>query len=153
VRVVARTANLTHRGVIEVEDTAAFLVEFKSGLFGTVAATNSSCVEWRSFLTVVGTEVNLEYANEKPVFLESSVTGRAAEIEKALAADGREHAAVVGKQYYGAGHTAQLADFIEAIREKRQSEVTMADAANSAALVMAVYESARTGGWVEIPVR
>jgi len=152
-RLVARTANLTHRGVIEVEDTAAFLIEFESGLFGTVAATNSSCVDWRSFLTVVGTEANLEYANEKPVFLESSVTGRAAEIEEALAADGDAHAAVVGKQYYGAGHTAQLADFIEAIREKRQSEVTLADAANSAALVMAVYESARTGGWVDVPVR
>ncbi|MEI3000862.1 MAG: Gfo/Idh/MocA family oxidoreductase [Victivallis sp.] len=58
---------------------------------------------------------------------------------------------MVGKAYYGAGHTAQLADFLEAIREKRQTEVTMADAADSAALVLAVYESERTGGWVEIP--
>ena len=44
-----------------------------------------------------------------------------------------------------------MADFLEAIREKRQTEVTMADAADSAALVLAVYESERTGGWVEIP--
>lgn len=150
-RLAGRTANLTHQGVIEVEDTAAFVVEFGSGLFGTVAATNSSCVEWRSFLTVVGTEANLEYANEKPVFVESSVEGRADEITQALTARGEEQAAIVGKAYYGAGHTAQLADFLEAIREKRQTEVTMADAADSAALVLAVYESERTGGWVEIP--
>lgn len=150
-RLVSRTANLTHQGVIEVEDTAAFLMEFESGLFGTVAATNSSCVEWRSFLTIVGTEANLEYANEKPVFVESPVEGRAAEIERALTVSDEEKGAIVGKKYYGAGHTAQLADFIDAIREKRRTEVEMADAADSAALVMAVYESERTGSWVDIP--
>ena len=37
-RLAGRTANLTHQGVIEVEDTAAFVDEFGSGLFGTVAA-------------------------------------------------------------------------------------------------------------------
>ncbi|MBS1368354.1 MAG: Gfo/Idh/MocA family oxidoreductase [Lentisphaeria bacterium] len=150
-RLVSRTANLTHQGVIEVEDTAAFLMEFDSGVFGTVAATNSSSLEWRSFLTIVGTEANLEYANEKPVFVGSGIDGRAEEIEKALTVSDGEKGAIVGKKYYGAGHTAQLADFIDAIGERRQTEISIADAADSAALVMAVYESGRTGGWVDIP--
>ena len=49
------------------------------------------------------------------------------------------------------GFIQTFADFIDAIREKRRTEVEMADAADSAALVMAVYESERTGSWVDIP--
>ncbi len=145
-RLTGKTANLTHQGVIEVEDTAAFLLEFDSGLFGTVTATNSSCVEWRSFLTIVGTEANLEYANEKPVFVASSVPGREEEIREALSAENTD--GIVGKSYYGAGHTAQLGEFIDAIAEKHPSELTLKDAADSARLVMAVYESNQTDGWV-----
>ncbi len=149
-RVVARTANLTHRGVIEVEDTAAFLLEFESGLFGAVTATNSAAAEWRSFLTIQGSEAVLEYANEKPVHIETPKPELRELLESSL---NPETAAkkVAGKSYYGAGHTAQLADTVEAVRERRQSEITAAEAAGSAALVLAVYESERTGGWVEIP--
>ena len=50
-------------------------------------------------------------------------------------------------------------EYDEASRAARESgtsfaeanAITMADAADSAALVLAVYESERTGGWVEIP--
>ena len=149
-RLVARTANLTHQGVIEVEDTAAFLIEFESGLFGAVTATNSAAADWRSFLTIQGSDAVLEYANEKPVHIET----RKAELKQLLETALNPETAnrkVTGKAYYGAGHTAQLADMVEAVRNRRQSEVTLADAAGSAALVLAVYESARTGGWVDVP--
>jgi predicted dehydrogenase len=54
---------------------------------------------------------------------------------------------VVGKNYYGTGHTAQLADFVMAITEKRAPGVSLADAANSAALVHAVYAASASGKW------
>lgn len=148
-RVSALTANLTHQGVIEVEDSAAFVVEFRNSVFGTVNATNSAAEEWRSMLSVTGTELCLEYANEKPVHVEGLDAARAREVEEALSLEIKEQ--VVGKQYYGVGHTAQLADVVDAIREHRAPEVTIADACGSAALVMAVYESARTGNWAEVP--
>ena len=148
-RLVARTANLTHQGVIEVEDTAAFVMEFKSGVFGTVVATNSAAVEWRSFLSLIGSELCLEYANEVPVHVEGKSAELAKEVEAALTV--KNDAPVVGKKYYGVGHTDQLADVIDAIREHRAPAVTIEDAADSSALVMAVYESAAKGGWVDVP--
>ena len=57
---------------------------------------------------------------------------------------------VVGKAYYGSGHNAQIADFIAAIQNKRAPEVTLADAANTAALVHAVYASAASGTWQKV---
>ena len=57
---------------------------------------------------------------------------------------------VHGKCYYGTGHTAQLADFIEAVRLHRAPSVTLADAAGSAALVHAIYAAAATGSWQEV---
>ena len=148
-RLVARTANLTHQGVIEVEDTAAFVMEFKSGVFGTVVATNSAAVEWRSFLSLIGSELCLEYANEVPVHVEGKSAELAKEVEAALTV--KNDTPVVGKKYYGVGHTDQLADVIDAIREHRAPAVTIEDAADSSALVMAVYESAAKGGWVDVP--
>lgn len=148
-RVAAKCANLTHQGVIEVEDTAVFAVEFENGLLATVSATNSAAAEWRSFLSVVGSSILLEYANERPVHVEGPDKELVARVETLLNPD-KENLKVAGKTYYGAGHTAQLADFIEAIREKRPAEETMFDAANSAALVLAVYESARSGSWINV---
>ncbi len=148
-RLAARSANLTHQGVIEVEDTAAFLLEFESGLLGTVTATNSAAAEWRTLLSIIGTDVCLEYANEQPVHVEGADNALVHEIEAALMEKSAEK--VVGKHYYGVGHTAQLGDVVEAIRNHRKPEVTLADAANSSALVMAVYESAAHGGeWVSV---
>ncbi len=148
-RVNALTKNLTHQGVIEVEDTAVFMIEFESGIFGTVAATNSAAVEWRGLLSISGTKVCLEYTNEVPTHVEGSDTKLVKKIESALSI--KNDTPVVGKKYYGVGHTDQLADVIEAIRMHRAPAVTIADAAGSSALVMAVYKSATRGGWVDVP--
>ncbi len=142
----ARTANLTHQGVIEVEDSAAFVFEFQSGVFGAVTATNSSAAEWRSFLAISGTDAILEYANEQPVHVE----GKEAEAIREALKPEHVNQKVTGKTYYGAGHTAQLADFVDAVREHRPAEETLPDAANSAALVLAVYQSEQTGSWVDV---
>lgn len=144
--VSARCANLTHQGVIETEDTAAFTAEFANGLFVTANATNSAFARWRSALTITGTEVQIEFINEKLSFLDGKDPENTADIRNRLEAvdhDGK----IIGKNYYGTGHTAQLADFIAAITEKRAPEVPLADAANSAALVHAVYAAGLSGKW------
>lgn len=148
-KVAAISANLTHQGIIEVEDTVAFTAQFANGLFITVNATNSASAPWRSALTVCGTEVQLEFIDEKPTHIAGNDENNVAAIRAALEnADKQEK--VHGKSYYGTGHTAQLADFIAAIEEKRQPKVAFADALSSAALVHAVYESAATGKWCEV---
>ena len=142
--VSAICANQTHQDVIEVEDAAMFTIEFESGLIGSVCAINSSVTTWRHTLTYAGTKATLEYTNEVPVFVDSPDEALKAEITEALAPE--KDVKVVGKAYYGSGHTAQIFDVCEAIEAKRAPMVSLTDAINSSSLVMAVYESARNGG-------
>lgn len=148
-RVAARRANRDHQGVIETEDTAAFVAEFSGGLFVTVGATNAAAAPWRSSLTVTGTEAQLEFIDETLTHVESRAPEVADQLRECLNAADRK-GEVLGKSYYGTGHTAQLADFLAAIAEKRPPAVTLDDAANSAALVHAVYAAAASGTW-QIP--
>jgi len=149
VAVTAKTANLTHQGVIDVEDTAAFLLEFESGLFGSCTISNSSPSTWHVALTLTGDQIFLEYDDE----VATCVKGWDAKCEKLVrdALSGEKNAASVsGKSYYGAGHTGQLADVVAAVKKHRAPKVTLADAATTSSLVMAIYRSAKTGRRVEV---
>ena len=145
-QVAARCANLTHQGVIETEDTVALVAEFENGLFVTANATNSASEHWRSTLTLTGTEVLAEFTNEKLSYISGSDPANVAAIRAALEAADHQ-GEVVGKSYYGTGHTAQLADFLEAAAGRHAPQVSIADAANSAALVHAVYAANRSHSW------
>ena len=147
-KVVSRCANLGHQGIIETEDTANFIAEFDNGLMINVTATNASCARWRSNLSISGDKVLAEFTDEKLLNLICSDEALEAEIRNAL--DEKCEEKVIGKSYYGVGHTAQLADFTDAIREKRPAKVSFADAANSAAFVHGIYESNSAGTWVDV---
>lgn len=143
--VTAQCANMTHQGVIEVEDTAVFTMEFENGFNGVVSATNSSPVTWCSDLRIDGDLAAMNYINENCEMVFSADKEREKMIKDTLA-DEREEASVSGKSYYGSGHAAQLQDVVEAVRDGRAPGLSLADAASTAALVMAVYESARNNG-------
>ena len=145
-QVAARCANLTHQGVIETEDTAALVAEFADGLFVTANATNSASEHWRNTLIITGSAAQAEFINEKLSYLSGNDPENVAAIRETLEAADHQ-GEVVGKSYYGTGHTAQLADFLEAAAGKHAPTVSIAEAANSAALVHAVYAAARQGGW------
>lgn len=143
--VTAVTANQAHQGVIEVEDAAMFTMEFANGVLGCVSATNASVTSWRSSLLCTGTAATLEYVNENPIFIDCKNDDLKHELENALN-PAIENEEIVGKSYYGSGHTAQIADVVSAIENKSTPEVTLIDAINSSSLIMAVYESARNNG-------
>ena len=143
--VTAVTANQAHQGVIEVEDAAMFTMEFASGVLGSVSATNASVTTWRTSLVCTGTKATLEYANEKPIFIDAADEELKKELETVLTPPAKEER-IVGKSYYGSGHTAQIADVIDAIENKRAPQVSLVEAVNSSSLIMAVYESARNNG-------
>lgn len=143
--VTAVSANQAHQGVIEVEDAAMFTMEFENGILGSVSATNASATRWRTSLICAGTSATLEYANEKPIFVDAVTEELKNELENRLAPPAQEER-IVGKSYYGSGHTAQIADVVDAIENRRAPQVTLIDAINSSSLIMAVYESARNNG-------
>ena len=145
----ARCENMTHKGVIETEDTAAFAIKFKRGMLGAVTATASSAANWRHSFSISGTEGYLEYVNLKVTHLEFNDKARQQEVEKKFAACAIDPALQTGKVYYGGGHPAQIKDFVQAIREKRQPFVTGESAAETVKVVLACYKSSQTGLWVK----
>ena len=62
-----------------------------------------------------------------------------ARLDEAIAPKGAE----AGKTYYGTGHLAQIADFAEAVRDRRAPYVTAESAADTLGTVFDIYDSAR----------
>lgn len=148
---------------IEVEDTTVTSLRFKSGAFGTLEGTTSvvGSADWKRSetgeVTVSkwgGMDHRLEFHGDRGTIMidgerivkwvvpgqkepDFTETG-----EGSLASDPR----AIGMR----GHIVQLQDFVDAIREGRDPMVTGEDARPAVQIILAVYESARTGQAVRI---
>jgi len=147
----AAQANLAHQSVTETEDTLTAALRFVNGSLGTLDLTSASHLNWDHGVTLYGTAGTVEMRNDKLHRLECAdkdVEARLrAEIEGA-----ENHAGVaVAAEHYGKGHLAQIRDFVDAIRDDRPPYCTAHSAADTARLVFAAYESARTRQWVDLP--
>ena len=153
-RVTGRCATLVHRGVIEVEDTAAAVVEFASGGIATIQAGTT-------FQPGLGAQVWV-----------SDAYGRTASVMEFPEGVGFTDASTVpGEEAFAAGprlggvfdvplteihdhlapyHAMQIVDFVEAVRDGREPAVTGSDATRSLEIVEAVYASSRTGAGVDL---
>jgi UDP-N-acetyl-2-amino-2-deoxyglucuronate dehydrogenase len=114
-RVTGRTANRLHR--VEVEDTAAALLEFESGAFGTIEATTAAFPGFPRRLEVTGTKGT--FVHEEPA-------------RTATVADATPHRRV-------------LEDFIAAIRTNGTPACDAREGRRSVAVIEAIYRSARSG--------
>ena len=125
---------------IEVEDTAAAVMEFASGAIGTIEAATSIFPGYARRLEVTGTEGTLILEHERliRVDLRSSV-----QEEPESPADGTASATspVVTD---ASAHRRVLEDFILAIQAGRPPACNGREARKSVAIVQAIYESARS---------
>lgn len=144
-------ANLTHGNAIETDDTATAALRFKNGALGTLSATCSSHSHWAPVLFVHGENGSVEIRDDKLSRLEVEDDEKRSDLEAFLKPpmntpirDCR------GKKYYGSGHPAQIADFVDAVRECRDPFVTAASARHAVDTVLAVYESQHQGRWVSV---
>ncbi len=151
--VCGRHANLTHGASIETEDTAVASVTFANGALGTIEATCSSHIKWESALCFQGTEGAIEIFNDRVarVVLKDRTAGEA--LLEELSNCDQEGVEGPGKTYYGAGHPAQIADMVEAVRTGGQPYVSAASAAGTVDLVLGIYRSCRTGRQVNLAPR
>ena len=137
-------ANLAHRGVIETEDTAVAALRFRNGALGTLEATCASNLGWESTLSYHGTEGSIDLRDDKP----AKVSFRDPAVEERVRRELVEATAprhdISGKTYYGSGHLAQLADFVDAVRTRREPAVTIADAARTADFIFRIYAFQKT---------
>lgn len=148
--VCARWENLTHGESIETEDTAAVIMRFKSGLLGSITATSSSSESWRNEISISGTEgyVRTNGCSIDEYKFNSTEQQKKFELDLKKCMD--DKAMLAGKDYYGDGHPAQIADFINAVLKKRKPFVEVASAASTMELIYACYESSRSGKWINL---
>lgn len=131
---------------LECEDTAAIALRFENGALGTVRATTAT-KGGADRTKINGTEGTLVLDNRGDGIVEFEVgTGEesrySAETEPE-AVDGDPHPC-------GSGHHGAVQDFVTALRENRDPEVSAAEARVAVDVILAAYESAETGEWVTV---
>ncbi len=147
--VFGRCANLRLNGCIETEDTACAALQFRSGALGSIEATSSSHLDFEggvhfygtqgSFRITTGGRDDLEYVQLRD---EDAARELEAMLEKAREVP---RADAVGKDCYGDSHARLIEDFVAATRNGREPRVTGESARHAVEIVLAVYESHRTG--------
>jgi predicted dehydrogenase len=137
----ARTATLVHS--IEVEDDLSASLRFKSGALGAIVATTAAAPGFPHRVEVYGTRGGVQLEAEAVVRWE----GEAAPAVEASLRPGTATAGA-GSSPTGlapTGHARIVADFVLSVREGRPPLVPGEEGRRSLALVLAIYEAARTG--------
>lgn len=151
--VQAMTANRRHKE-IEVEDTVTAIVRFASGALGTIECSTAAYPGALKKLEITGTAGTI-------IMEESSLLKW--ELADETPEDQRIRNAITGKHTSGggaadpmsisyAGHQYQMEDLIQAIRTGRKPLVDDREGRKSVEIVTAIYESARTGQLVRLPL-
>jgi len=144
--VQARTATVAH--AIEVEDDLTASLRFKNGALGSILATTAAAPGFPHRVEVYGTRGGVQLEAEAVVRWE----GEAAPAIDASLRPGTA-AAGAGSSPTGisaTGHARIVADFVAAIREGRPPLVAGEEGRRSLALVLAIYEAARSGRTVRL---
>ncbi len=159
VEVTAYTGLLAHER-IEVEDSAAAILEFASGALGTIVATTAAYPGLTARIAVHGDQGSAIIDDDHLRYF------HAAGDQEADAFGGGDNQADQVIERYGrapsgpgAGaepgslsmaHRDQLRDFIEAVKEDREPSINIEEGRKPLAIISAIYESARTGGPVRV---
>jgi UDP-N-acetyl-2-amino-2-deoxyglucuronate dehydrogenase len=138
----AQAKTLTH--AIEVEDSLVSSLRFASGALGTMVATTAAAPGFPHRIEVYGSQGGVQLEGEAVVRWEGKAASVPETAPAAAGAGGSPTAIGV------AGHARIVADMVDAIRTKRTPLVSGEQGRRSLALVLAVYESARTGRAVAV---
>ncbi|GAB2747407.1 Gfo/Idh/MocA family protein [Sinomonas soli] len=140
----------TFTHAIEVEDTAAAVLRFASGAMATLSATTAAAPSLGVSIRITGETGATAELTEFPEGTDGRVTilARARTIESEPV-----HPAGIGPDVDLATingqliphHTTQIRDFVEALGAGRAPAVTGRDATAALTILLAVYQSSRTG--------
>ena len=125
---------------IEAEDTAVVLVKFKNGAIGTIECCTTAYPGMDSVFTISGSEGNVIMGNDG--FYQWQFKDETIKKPDTTGNMGGINCSYNVGNY---GHTMQIEDMAMAILEDREPMVSGSDAMRGASLILAIYESARTG--------
>lgn len=156
--VYAQTTTAAHAR-IEVEDTACATLTFENGAIGTLMATTAAYPGFAARLAVHGTRgtaiIEGDTLHTLAVQGRETIAGEVANAHAVQVATGGTRAATerrdeTASSVWGDAHRAQLADFLHCCRTGETPLVDGNEGRRAVELVLAVYESARTGNVVQL---
>ena len=138
---------------IEVEDTAVALVTYKSGAYGVIEGT-TSCNPGEPTLHAFHGKLGTVILSDSGIVkwaMTSDEDGRAEEVEDRKETDRTGGGGTADPTAIGMyGHITQVADMVGAIKEDRDPMVTGESARKAVELILAIYESSKTGKEVKL---
>jgi UDP-N-acetyl-2-amino-2-deoxyglucuronate dehydrogenase len=162
VEVSAYTGLLAHER-IAVEDTAVAIVRFAQGALGLIAGTTAAYPGLTARLEVHGDRGSAIIDSDELVYFHSATTeeagaaygasgggNQAADMLNQYAADPVGAAAGSDPASLSMAHREQIRDFIQAIREDREPLVNIEEGRKPVAIILAIYESAKSGRPVRV---
>jgi predicted dehydrogenase len=144
-RVSARTATQLH--AIEVEDTLVAWLEFTNGAVGTFEATTAAYPGYRRRVELTTTRGTLVLEHDRVIAADTMDPYDEGIVPTAVDSNASASSPVVSD---AAGHERLIEDFIQAIERNRNPRCSGSEGRRSLALAEALYESARSGGVVEV---
>ncbi len=146
-RVYARMGTLTH--TIDVEDTVVATLEYESGALGVIEASSAA---------YPGLPARMEFSGSKGTIIVEAdqitmwdIEGEASETADAESTDVAK-AASDSKTFGAEGHKAQIAEMVRILNEGGEPVIDGPESKKAIELILAIYESARTGNPVDLPL-
>ena len=162
VEVTAYTGLLAHQR-IEVEDTAVAILKFAGCAIGTIVATTAAYPGLTARIAVHGDRGSAVIDDDELRYFHVAGAGQGGHPYGAGRDDNQAEQVM---ERYGAGgsvpgagadpgslsmaHRDQIEDFVEAVREGREPSVNVEEGRKPLAIILGIYESARTGSPVRI---
>jgi predicted dehydrogenase len=152
--VQARTATLAHER-IEVEDTAVATIEFESGALGVIEASTAAYPGYLKRIEIHGSAGSAMIEEEDIVKWDfAQVDPRDAAIRERIGrhtstGGGASDPAAIGHH----GHAKQFSDVLDAIDQNRTPAIDGHEGRRSVEIILAIYQSARTGQRVQLPLK
>jgi UDP-N-acetyl-2-amino-2-deoxyglucuronate dehydrogenase len=138
---------------IEVEDLFEAEATCADGVHARLRADNDGTTGWRQRVVVRGSRGSFTLGNGHRLSAVEHTSGAMREELQALDVANLEGKPLGGgKAVYGYHHALQIADVIESIRAGRQPMVTVADAVQTNAVVLAAYQATTTAVPVALPL-
>ncbi|MEH7495832.1 Gfo/Idh/MocA family protein [Neobacillus niacini] len=152
--VYAHTAVLAHER-IEVEDVAVATVKFKNGGLGTIVGTTAAYPGLSARMEIIGTHGTAVIENDqlmKHYLRDPNHESEAINLASAENHHGgdRDHTSVNPAALDGTSHRLQFIDMMNAIQEDREPLVNGEEGLKPLKIILAVYQSARTGQPVKV---
>lgn len=160
--VFAYSGTLAHER-IEVEDASVVSIRFRDGGIGSMVATTVAYPGLNSRIELFGTKGTAVIDTDADVFTHlyykpdshNSHYGDEAAINLApsMREGGGDGGAADPTDVGGTGHRAQFIDMIDAIRNNREPLVNGEEGRHALEIILAIYESSRTGKPVDLPLK